>query len=37
MVTLTARKLADLRSLPYETLHEHLNLNTQRFFNLKAL
>lgn len=34
MVTLTAQKLADLRGISYEALHEHLNQNTKRFFNI---
>lgn len=34
MVTLTAQKLADLRSLSYQALHEQLNHNTKRFFNI---
>lgn len=36
MVTLTARKLAELRGVAYESLHDQLNRNTERFFGIQA-
>ena len=32
----TARALADLREIPFDTLHKHLNDNTRRFFAIDA-
>ncbi len=35
MVSVTARKLAEVRSTPFERLHEQLNDNTHRFFGIR--
>ena len=34
MVSVTARRLAELRHEPFDTLHQHLNDNTARFFGI---